>query len=38
MFIGLFKKEAEGVEMTCLNSKTYLLTMEEGYKMSCKGM
>ena len=35
---GLFKLEAQGKEMICLNSKTYLLSKDDGFKMSCKGI
>ena len=36
---GLFKHEAEGSEMICLSSKTYVLKEDQDrYKLSCKGI
>ena len=35
---GLFKVEAEGDEMICLCSKTYLLKTNDDMKFSCKGI
>ena len=35
---GLFKTEAQGIEMICLCSKTYCLKQKEGFKISCKGI
>lgn len=36
--LGLYKEEAQGDELVCLNSKTYYLNSKNGDKYSCKGV